>query len=83
MTRDKWKIIHWGNERISKRTEERDLDVNITDKLPPEKHITKIRGETYNLLRNIRTAFTHLDEEMIKKLIVTMICSRLKYAAVV
>ncbi len=39
-------------------------------------------GETYNLLRNIKIAFTYIDEEMIKKLITSMICSRLEYAAI-
>ncbi len=30
------------------------------------KHINKIIGETYNLLRNIKIAFSYIDEDMIK-----------------
>ncbi len=37
----------------------------------------------HNLLRNIKTAFTYLDEEMVKKLITSIIRPRLEYAAVV
>ncbi len=44
-------------------------------------HINRITGETYNLLRNIKTAFTYIDEEMVKKLITSMIRPRLEYAA--
>ncbi len=47
------------------------------------KHIKQITGETYNLLRNIKATFTHLDEGMIKKLITLMIQPRLEYAALV
>ncbi len=36
--------------------------------MPPEKHINNIKGEILNLMRNI-----YLDEEMMKKMIVTMI----------
>ena len=51
--------------------------------LLPEKHINRIVGETYNLVRNIKVAFRYLDEEMIKKLIVTMIRPKLEYAAII
>ena len=36
--------------------------------MSPNKHKNKIVGETYNLLRNIRIAFTYIDEDMVKKL---------------
>ncbi len=55
----------------------------ITDKLTFGKHINRITGETYKLLRNIKTAFTYLDEEMMKKLITSMIRPRLDYAPLV
>ena len=55
----------------------------ITDKLNFGKHINKITGETYNLIRNIKLAFTYIDEEMTKKLIASMIRPRLEYAALV
>lgn len=45
--------------------------------------INRITGETHNLLRNIKAAFTYLDGEMIKKLITSMIRPRLEYAALV
>ena len=48
-----------------------------------EKHISKITGDTYQLLRNIRMAFIYLDEEMINKLITSLIQPKLKYAAVI
>ena len=70
-----------GNEWINK-TKEKDLGVTIMDNLSSEKHINRITRETYRLLRNIRMAFTYLDE-MIKKLIVSMIHPRLEYSAVV
>ncbi len=66
-----------------KKTEEKDLGVTITDKLAFGKHINGITGETYNLLRNIKATFTYLDEEMVKKLITSMIRPRLEYAALV
>ena len=72
-----------GNTFISRRTEEKDLGVTFTESLSPEKHLNKIIGETYNLLRNIRVAFTYLDEDMIRKIFVTLIQPKLEYAAVV
>ena len=73
-------IYSMGNERIKKKTEEKDLGVIIMDSLSPEKHINKITAETYNLLRNIRAAFNYMDEEMIRKLIMSLIRPRLEYA---
>ena len=55
----------------------------MTERLWPEVHVRKIAGEAYNLVRSIRTAFRYLDEDMIKRLIITMIRPRLEYAAVV
>lgn len=43
-----------SDERIMKKTKEKDLGVTITDKLSFGKHINKITGETYNLIRNIK-----------------------------
>ncbi len=57
--------------------------MTVTNKLTFDKHINRITGETYNLLRNIKTAFTYLNEEMVKKLITMIIRPRLEYAAVV
>ncbi len=49
------------------KTEEEDLAVTVTDKVNFCKHVNRITGETYNLLRNIKAAFTHLNEDMMKK----------------
>ena len=43
------------------------------DNMLPEKHINKITGQTFNLLRNMQVAFTYVDEDMIKKLITTLV----------
>ncbi len=57
-----------GNNKLDRKTEEKDLGV-----LSLEKHVNKITAETYNLLRNTRAAFTHLYENIVRKLIVTLI----------
>ena len=43
----------------------------MQNNLSPEKHINKIFGETYNMLRNVRVAFHYMDKEMMKKIIST------------
>ena len=55
----------------------------ITDNLFLEKHINKITGDTYQLLRNIRIIFKYLDEEMIKKLITSLIRLKFEYTAMI
>ena len=72
-----------GDKKIQVKSDEKDLGVTVTNKLSPEVHIKRKAGEAYDLVRNIRAAFTYLDEQMIKKLIMTMIRPRLEYAAVV
>ena len=47
------------------------------------KHISKVVEGTYRLLTKIKTAFTYMDEEMLRKLIVSMIGPQLEYAALV
>ena len=71
------------NEIIIKTTQEKDLGVILTKDLSPEHHIKKIVSEKLNLLRNIRTSFTYLDKEMMRKIITSMIRMRLEYAAVI
>ena len=51
--------------------------------MSPEKHINKITGDTYQLLRNIKMVLKYLDEEMINKLITTLIQPKLEYATVI
>ena len=50
--------------------------------MSPEKHISKITGDTYELLRNIRMAFKYLGEEMIK-ILITLIRPKLEYTVVI
>ncbi len=64
------------------KTEEKDLGVAVRDKLNFGKHGNHITRETYNHVRNIKAAFTHLEEDM-KKLITSMIRPRVKYAPLV
>ena len=59
------------------------MGVRITDNVSPEKHINNITGDTYQLLRNIRMAFKYHDEEMINKLITSLIQPKLEYAAMI
>ena len=72
-----------GNEIVRKAKEEKDLGIMITDDLSPEKHINKIIGGVYALLTNIRVAFNYLHEEMLSKIIASILRPRLEYAAVV
>ena len=72
-----------GSTQLSKTKQEKDLGVTIQENLTPDRHINKITGEAYNIIRRIKAAFTYLDEEMMKKLIVSMIRPKLEYAAVV
>ena len=77
------KNLKMVNTFINKRMEEKDLGVTFTESLSPEKHIKKVTGDTYNLLRNIRDAFAYLDEDMMRKIFVTLIRPKLEYAVVV
>ncbi len=72
-----------NNVSLKKSNEEVDLGITIAGDLTPDKHINKITGETSNLLRRIKMAFTYLDADMMKNLIVSLIRPRLEYAAVV
>ena len=61
---------------ISIIKEEKDLRVVIQDKLSPEKHIDRIFGDTFRMLRIIRMF-------LMRKIIITMIRPKLKYAEVI
>ena len=67
-----------GNEWINKTNVEKDQGVWIIANLSPEKHIDKITGDAYQLLRSIRMAFKYLDEEIINKLITSLIRRKLE-----
>ncbi len=68
--------------RLSGAEEEKDLSITVIGNLTPERHISKITGETYNLLRRIRQTFAYMDEEMVRKMIVSLIRPRLEYTSV-
>ncbi len=57
--------------------------MTVRENLNFRKHINHITGETYDLLRNVKAAFTHLLEDMMKKLKISMSRPRLEYAALV
>lgn len=77
-------VYKMGEEvEIRKVNKEKDLGVIMQGDSQPESHINKIFGETNNLIRNIGLAFNYMDEEMMKKLISTIIRPRLEYAGVV
>ena len=70
-----------GGEKLEETNEEKDLGVIVQNTLSPEKHINKIFGKTYNMLQNIDFAFHYLDEEMMKKILCTLIRPQIEYAA--
>ena len=72
-----------GEANIQKRNTEKDLGVIVMDNMSLRKHVNKIVGETYNLLKNIKVAFSYTDEDVMKTIIVTIIHPRLECAAVV
>ena len=53
--------------------EEKDLGVVIQDNLSPQKHIDRIFGDTFRMLKNIRMGFYFLGKDMMRKIITTMI----------
>ena len=55
-------------ENISKAKEETNLGVVIQDNLLPEKHLDRIFGDTFVMLRNIWMAFHLLDKYIMRKL---------------
>ena len=72
-----------GEDKIEEVSEERDLGVIIQNNLSPEKHINKLFGKTYSMLQSIGLSFHYLDEEMMKKILTTLIRPQLEYAAVI
>ena len=70
-----------GNDTIGNMEEEKDLSHNLNN-LSPEKQINRITRETYRLLSNIRVALHCMDEDRMKKLIESVIRSRLEYTSV-
>ena len=80
--RPSW-VYKLGENIISMAKEEKDLGVVIQDNLSLEKHINRIFGDTFMMLRNIRMAFDFLDKDMLRKIKTTMIKPKLEYAEVI
>ena len=72
-----------GDNIINRAEKEKDLGVIIQNDLSPEKHINKLVNGLYLMAGNMRVALTYLDEEMLTKIIKSLIRPRLEYAAVV
>ena len=49
----------------------------------PEKHIDKIFGDTFMMLRNIHMAFHFLDKDIMRKIITEIIRPKLEYVEVI
>ena len=72
-----------GDEKIPSSEKEKDLGVVINYKCNHEDHINEIARKMYNLLANMKVAFTYVDANMVKKIITTFIRPTLEYASVV
>ena len=68
---------------LNKTREEKDLGMVIQDTLSPEQNISQLFGSTYRILANIRVALHYTDKDMVRKILTSMICLRMEYAAVV
>ena len=55
----------------------------MKERLYPEDHINQITSKMYHLLANMKTAFTYVDTDMVRKIITTYIRPTLEYASVV
>ncbi len=67
----------------STNLKKKELGVVINSKLSPKEHIQERVRNMQNLLANMRVSFTYIDEDMVKKIITSLICATLEYAAVV
>ncbi len=78
---------HWeyklGEVIVNKSNKEKDLGVTVRADLSPESHINKIVRESYNLLNKIRIAFNFMNEELLVRVLTSMVRPRLEYVAVV
>ena len=67
-----------GENIIAIAKEEKDLGVVVQDNLSPDKHINRIFGDIFKILRNIWVAFHFLDKDMMRKIITTMVRPKLE-----
>lgn len=54
-------------KEIVMKNRKKDLGVIILDHLSLEKHTGSILGDTYRMLRNVRTCFNYIDKAMMRK----------------
>ena len=85
--RQKQKAARMGfQDGTRSNTEEqggKDLGVVIQDThtLSPECRISQLFESTYKVLTKIRMAFHYMDRNMMKKILPSMVCPRLEFAA--
>ena len=72
-----------GQNIKAMQKQEKDLEVVIRDNLSPEKHIDRIFGDIFMMLRNIQMAFHFLDKDIMRKILTSMVRSKLEYAEVI
>ncbi len=75
--RTEW-IYKMGDEVIKRNQHESDFRVIIQDDLSQQKHISNSFGNTYRMLKNVRTAFNYMDKDMMQKILTTMIRPKLE-----
>ncbi len=80
--RPEW-IYEMGDEIIKGNQHERDLGVIMQYGSSPEKHINNIFGDAYRMVRNVRTAFNHMDKDIVRKILTAMIRPKLECTGVV
>ena len=78
-----YKVYQLERNILEEVSEEKDLGVTIQSDLSPEKHINRIFGKTYSMLQSIGLAFHYLDENMIRRIITTLIRPQLEYASII
>ncbi len=66
-------LVKLGNDGLQESEKEKDLGVVINNRLSPEEHIQEKVRSMHNLLANMKVAFTYIDEEMVKKIIIYII----------
>ena len=72
-----------GGVELKNSNKEKDLGIVVQDNLSPEGHINKVVGEGLAIVANIRTTFTYLDMNIVKKIIESILRPKLEYAQVV
>jgi len=78
---------HWeyklGANCLQNSRKEKDLGVTINSKFSPENHINDKVRNMYIMLGNIKATFKYIDEDMVRKSIISFIRPVLEYAVVI